>query len=54
MTDEEFTARSSMDAVTAKARITSIVPFFIVRELMPSIAFYRDQLGFELEYIGPR
>ena len=42
-----------MEATATKARIASIVPFFIVKDIMPSIDFYRDQLGFRLEYIGP-
>jgi catechol 2,3-dioxygenase-like lactoylglutathione lyase family enzyme len=28
-------------------------PFFIVRDIMPSIAFYRDRLGFEVSFLGP-
>jgi catechol 2,3-dioxygenase-like lactoylglutathione lyase family enzyme len=28
-------------------------PFFIVRDVRPSIAFYRDQLGFELAFAAP-
>lgn len=30
-----------------------VAPFFIVRDVTASIAFYRDQLGFELVYMGP-
>ena len=41
------------EAVSTRARLTSIAPFFIVRDVMPAIAFYRDQLGFELEFLGP-
>lgn len=33
--------------------LTSITPFFIVRDVMPSIAFYRDQLGFAVTYAAP-
>jgi catechol 2,3-dioxygenase-like lactoylglutathione lyase family enzyme len=33
--------------------LTSIAPFFIVRDLSPSIAFYRDRLGFELVFATP-
>jgi catechol 2,3-dioxygenase-like lactoylglutathione lyase family enzyme len=39
--------------VSAKARLGSIMPFFIVRDVMPAIDFYRDKLGFELEFLGP-
>jgi catechol 2,3-dioxygenase-like lactoylglutathione lyase family enzyme len=42
-----------MEAVSTRARLTFIAPFFIVRDVMPAIAFYRDQLGFELEFLGP-
>jgi catechol 2,3-dioxygenase-like lactoylglutathione lyase family enzyme len=28
-------------------------PFFIVRDVVPSIAFYRDLLGFEVTFAGP-
>lgn len=30
-----------------------IAPFFIVRDVGASVAFYRDRLGFALEYMGP-
>jgi catechol 2,3-dioxygenase-like lactoylglutathione lyase family enzyme len=30
-----------------------ISPFFIVRDVMPAVAFYRDLLGFQLEFLGP-
>ena len=33
--------------------ITAIAPFFIVRNVPVAIAFYCDQLGFELLYEGP-
>ena len=42
-----------MEAVSTRARLTSIAPFFIVRDVMPSIAFYRDRLGFEVTFLGP-
>ena len=29
------------------------MPFFIVHDVMPAIAFYRDRLGFELTFLGP-
>ena len=33
--------------------LTSITPFFIVRDVSPSIAFYRDSLGFEVSFLSP-
>lgn len=33
--------------------LVAISPFFIVKDLQASIAFYRDRLGFELEFSGP-
>jgi catechol 2,3-dioxygenase-like lactoylglutathione lyase family enzyme len=30
-----------------------IAPFFIVRDVIPSIAFYKDRLGFEVAFLGP-
>jgi catechol 2,3-dioxygenase-like lactoylglutathione lyase family enzyme len=35
------------------ARLEAITPLFIVRDVMPSIAFYRERLNFSLSYIGP-
>jgi len=37
----------------ARAKLESICPFFIVRDIEPSIAFYVDALGFELTFKGP-
>ena len=37
----------------ARARLGSVAPFFIVRDVLPSIAFYRDRLGFDVAYVGP-
>jgi catechol 2,3-dioxygenase-like lactoylglutathione lyase family enzyme len=42
-----------MTAPTTQARLSYIAPFFIVRHVMPSVAFYRDRLGFELTFLGP-
>jgi catechol 2,3-dioxygenase-like lactoylglutathione lyase family enzyme len=33
--------------------ITSIAPFFIVRNVPASLAFYRDRLGFDITFQGP-
>jgi catechol 2,3-dioxygenase-like lactoylglutathione lyase family enzyme len=33
--------------------LVSISPFFIVKDLQASIAFYRDRLGFEVDFQGP-
>ncbi len=33
--------------------LVSISPFFIVKDLQASIAFYRDRLGFQVDFEGP-
>ena len=38
---------------TTHAQLSYIAPFFIVRDVMTSIAFYKDRLGFEVTYLGP-
>ena len=40
-----------MDAQSTGSRLTSITPCFIVRDVMPAISFYRDQLGFEMTFL---
>ncbi|MBE7464360.1 MAG: VOC family protein [Planctomycetes bacterium] len=35
------------------AAITGIAPFFIVRDVPATLAFYRDKLGFEITFQGP-
>ncbi|HWC73601.1 MAG TPA: VOC family protein [Gemmatimonadales bacterium] len=42
-----------MSAPTTQAQLGYIAPFFIVRDVMPSIAFYKDRLGFDLVFLGP-
>jgi catechol 2,3-dioxygenase-like lactoylglutathione lyase family enzyme len=42
-----------MTAPTTPARLGYIAPFFIVRDVMRSVAFYRDRLGFEVTFLGP-
>lgn len=36
-----------------RAEIHGISPFFIVRDVPASLAFYRDKLGFEITFQGP-
>lgn len=36
-----------------RGAITGIMPFFIVRSVPASLVFYRDRLGFEIDYAGP-
>jgi len=33
--------------------LVSISPFFIVKDLQASLAFYRERLGFEIDFQGP-
>lgn len=37
----------------AAATISGISPFFIVRNVPASLAFYRDRLGFDITFEGP-
>jgi catechol 2,3-dioxygenase-like lactoylglutathione lyase family enzyme len=37
----------------AKRNLASITPFFIVKDLQTSIAYYRERLGFQLDFQGP-
>lgn len=36
-----------------EADISSIMPFFIVRDVSEAIAFYSDRFGFDVQYQGP-
>lgn len=36
-----------------RTEISGISPFFIVRHVPTSLAFYRDRLGFEITFQGP-
>jgi catechol 2,3-dioxygenase-like lactoylglutathione lyase family enzyme len=38
---------------TIGAKLAFVAPFFIVSDVISSIAFYRDLLGFEVAYLGP-
>jgi len=33
--------------------ISGVMPFFIVRNVSAALAFYRDRLGFDIQYHGP-
>lgn len=37
----------------AQAKISGIAPFFIVKNVPAALSFYRDRLGFEIEFQGP-
>jgi len=36
-----------------RARINAVSPFFIVSNVGQTVAFYREKLGFEAEYLDP-
>ena len=36
-----------------KPEISSIAPFFIVRNVPTALSFYRDRLGFDIAFQGP-
>ena len=38
---------------TTREQLGYIAPFFIVRDVMPSIAFYQDRLGFAVTFLSP-
>lgn len=38
---------------TTQAQLGFVAPFFIVRDVTRSIAFYTGQLGFEVMFLGP-
>jgi catechol 2,3-dioxygenase-like lactoylglutathione lyase family enzyme len=42
-----------MDTHMTKPEIRCIAPFFIVRDVPRAMAFYRDQLGFDITFEGP-
>jgi len=37
----------------ALRNLTSISPFFIVKDLQTSVTYYRERLGFQLDFQGP-
>ena len=36
-----------------QAHLDSVAPFFIVRDVTPAVAFYKDRLGFDVTFLGP-
>ena len=47
------TAANDSTGEGATRNLVSISPFFIVKDLQVSIAFYRERLGFQLDFQGP-
>ena len=47
------TAANDANREGASRNLASISPFFIVKDLQTSIAYYRERLGFELDFQGP-
>jgi len=47
------TAENTHKPSSPAANLTSIRPFFIVKDLQASIAYYRERLGFQLDFQGP-
>ena len=46
-------ARIGVEAHMIKPDISSIAPFFIVKNVPAALAFYRDRLGFDITFQGP-
>ena len=42
-----------MTAPITQAQLGYVAPFFIVRDVIPSTAFYKDRLGFAVTFLGP-
>src|SRR5262245_31540587 len=51
--DSSKTAANGPNVEEASRNLVSITPFFIVKDLQTSIAYYRDRLGFQLDFQGP-
>jgi catechol 2,3-dioxygenase-like lactoylglutathione lyase family enzyme len=43
-----------MEPHMARAEISGIAPLFIVRNVPAALAFYRDRLGFDVTFQGPK
>lgn len=39
--------------IATQAQLGHVAPLLIVRDVMRSIAFYKESLGFEVTYLGP-
>jgi len=48
------TASQRADPKEANRNLASITPFFIVKNLQTSIAYYVERLGFQLDFQGPK
>ena len=51
--DSDKTAATGPSRQGASRNLVAISPFFIVKDLQASIAYYRERLGFELDFQGP-
>ena len=47
------TASAPVNAEGASRNLAAINPFFIVKNVQASIAYYIERLGFQLDYQGP-
>ena len=52
-TDSTQTAAKPPKDEPAKRNLASITPFFIVKDLRVSIAYYIERFGFQLDFEGP-
>jgi hypothetical protein len=52
-TNTADTAANRATHAEANRNLTSIRPSFIVKDLQASISYYRDRLGFQLDFQGP-
>src|SRR5688500_14185126 len=52
-TNSTDTAGSATRDEEVRGNLTSITPFFIVTDLQTSITYYREHLGFQLDFQGP-
>src|SRR3954468_21515481 len=51
--DSMKAAANGPTPVAAGRNLASIRPFFIVKDLQASIAYYRERLGFQVDFQGP-